>query len=253
VPRTPFNGALSARRQFVTTSLSLDDVKAIKGALGVTVNDVVLALVSGSLRQYLVARRALPQRSLVAEVPVSTDAPGEPRRLSGNRVANIFTSLHTDVADPIERVRRIHETMLAGKEANLLLGPELFGEWTEYTPPALFAWIVRQYARWRIADVHPPPINAIVSCVPGPGQRLHWAEGRLHALYSVGPIVDGVGVNVTAWSYVDRLNVGILTCPDLLPDPHEVGDGMQAELAELLTAVAASTSPSRDHLRAMGG
>src|SRR5581483_5706308 len=226
VPRAPFNGALSAERRFATAALSL------------TLNDVVLALVAASLRRYLEARRALPPRSLVAEVPVSTDAPEDGPRISGNRVANIFTFLHTDVADPIARVHRIHETMVAGKAANGLLGPELFAEWTEHTPGPVYAWVVRSYARWRLADLLRPPINAIVSSVPGPRQRLHWSEGSLHALYSVGPLVEGVGVNVTAWSYVDRLNVGILACPDLLPDPHEVGDGMQDALEELRSALA---------------
>jgi WS/DGAT/MGAT family acyltransferase len=249
-PRTPFNGALGARRRFASSSLSLDQVRLVRAALGVTVNDVLLGLVAGSLRSYLVARRALPRRSLIAEVPVSTDASGAAERLSGNHVANIFTSLYTDVADPLERLQRIHDGMVAGKETNRLLGPELFEEWAEHTPGPALAWLVRGYSRWRVADLLPPPINAIVSCVPGPRARLRWAEGRLHALYSVGPLVHGVGVNVTAWSYVDRLEVGVLTCPDLLPDPREVAGGMHAALAELLAAVAASPGYDAEARRA---
>ena len=173
---------------------------------------------------------------------MSTDRAGDPRRLAGNRVANVFTSLCTDVDDPVERLRRIHDCMQTSKELNQLLGPELFREWTEQTPPRLFAGLVRQYARWHVADLHPPPINVIVSSVPGPPAPLYWAEGRLHQLYSVGPLVDGVGLNVTAWSYVDRLNVGLLSCPDRLPELDEVAAGLRAALAELLQAVAPARS-----------
>ncbi|HSQ00096.1 MAG TPA: WS/DGAT domain-containing protein [Candidatus Dormibacteraeota bacterium] len=179
----------------------------------------------------------MPRRPLLAEVPVSTDQAGEPPRLAGNRVANVFTSLCTDVDDPIARLRQIHEHMLAGKELNRALGPELFRLWTEHTPPRAFAWVVRQYARLRIADLHPPPINVIVSSVPGPRERLYWTEGSLCALYSVGPLVDGVGLNVTAWSYIDRLNVGLLACPDRLANLDELAERMRAALAELLHAV----------------
>jgi diacylglycerol O-acyltransferase len=237
-PRTSFNGALTARRRFVALSLPLAEIGAVRAATGTTVNDVLLALVAGALRDYLTARGERPRLPLVAEVPVSTDRAGGARRLAGNRVANVFTSLCTDVEDPRERLRRIHEHMQAGKALNQTLGPELFQRWTEHTPPRPFAWIVRLYARLGLANLHPPPINVIVSSVPGPRQRLYWAEGSLHALYSVGPLVDGVGLNVTAWSYVDRLNVGLLSCPDLLADLDAVADGMRRALDVLLAAVA---------------
>lgn len=242
VPRTSFNGTLSARRCFTSLSLPLDDIKLVRGAFGVTVNDVLLGLVAASLRRYLAARGETPRRSLVAEVPVSTDPSGGPRRLAGNRVANIFTSLCTDVEDPAERLRRIHEHMRIGKELNQALGPDLLRQWTEHTPPRFFAWLVRQYVRHHVGNMHPPLINVIVSSVPGPRQQLYWAEGHLHQLYSVGPLIETVGLNVTAWSYVDRLNIGLLACPDLLPDLEQVADGIRTALGELLQAAAPARS-----------
>jgi hypothetical protein len=86
---------------------------------------------------------------------------------------------------------------------------------------------------------HRPPVNVIVSCVPGPRAQLAWPGGTLEAIYSVGPIIEGTALNVTAWSYVDRLCVGTLTCPDLVPDPHAIGRGMQDALAELVAAAGA--------------
>jgi diacylglycerol O-acyltransferase len=238
-PRTSLNGALTARRAFASTALSLDDVRAVRSAFGVTVNDVLLTLVGGAVVRYLQARSEQPDRSLVAEVPVATDPPGA-RRMSGNRLSNIFTSLRTDVADPARRVCAVHEAMVTAKRLHEVLGPDLYESWTQYFPPRPFAWMMRTYSRWRLADRHRPPINVIVSCVPGPRAQLGWAGGTLEALYSVGPIVEGAALNVTAWSYVDRLCVGVLCCPDLLPDPHVIADGLRAELATLVAATRAT-------------
>jgi diacylglycerol O-acyltransferase len=240
-PRTSLNGALTPRRAFASTTLPLDEVRVVKTAYGVTLNDVLLALVAGALRAYLAARGELPARSLIAEVPVGTDAPGAPR-LTGNRLSNIFTSLCTDVADAGERLRRIHDVTGAAKELHEVLGADLYGSWTEYAPPRLAAWWMRLYSRLRLADRHAPAVNVIVSCVPGPRVPLGWPGGRLQAIYSVGPIIEGAACNVTAWSYVDRLSVGVLTCPDLMPDPHAVGDAMHGALAELVAGIRLGVS-----------
>ena len=236
VPRTSLNGALYAARSFATASLPLDDLKAVKSRLGVTMNDVVLALVAGSLRRYLEARGELPERALVAEVPTSTDATGAPRRLAGNRVSNLFTSLCTDLADPVARLRRIHEVTSAAKQINRALGPDLYREWTDYAPPRPLAALFRLYSRLRIADRHVPAVNVIVSCVPGPRRLLRWTGGELQHLFSVGPIIEGAALNVTAWSYVDRLEVGVLTCPERIASPREIALGLGLALEELLVA-----------------
>jgi len=238
-PRTPLGGALTAERTFVSTSLSLGDVKVIKKALGVTLNDVLLAMVSGALRSHLMARGALAERSLVAEVPVATDAPGA-HRLAGNRLSNIFTSLRSDLADPVARVRSIHEITLAAKELHQVLGPDLYEAWSQYAPPRPFALWMRLYSRLRLADRHRPPINVIVSCVPGPRTPLAWESGALDAIFSVGPIIEGAALNVTAWSYVDRLYVGVLACPALVPDAASIARDLHRELETLRRAIPSS-------------
>jgi diacylglycerol O-acyltransferase / wax synthase len=243
VPMTPINGALTARRSFASTSLSLDAVKAVKTTFGVTLNDVLLALVAGSLRRYLIARGALPARPLVAEVPVATDAPADERRLAGNRLSNLFTSLCTDVPDPAQRLRAIHAVTEAAKEAHGMLGADMYAAWADFAPPRPFGWLMRLYSRLRLADRHRPAVNLIVSCVAGPRQPLHWAGGTLESIFSVGPIIEGAGFNVTAWSYVDRLNVGVLACPERVPDPHEITRGL-GEALEELSAAAAREGPA---------
>jgi WS/DGAT/MGAT family acyltransferase len=243
-PRTSLNGTLGARRVFASCDLPLADVRAVKSALGVTLNDVLLALVAGSLRRYLGRTGGLPARPLVAEVPVATDAPGA-HRLGGNRLSNIFTSLCTDVADPVARVRAIHEVTEAAKDFHQLLGPDLYEAWTQYAPPRPFSWWMRTYSRLRLADRHAPPVNVIVSCVPGPREVLGWPGGRLEAIYSVGPIIEGAALNVTAWSYVDRLCLGLLTCPDLVADLGGIVEGLRLALDEMVAAVGATQPEAR--------
>lgn len=244
-PRTPLNGTLTARRRFVSRTLSLEAIRTLRAALGVSVNDIFLSLVASSLRDYLARRGELPARPLLAEVPMALDRPGEERRLSGNRVSNLFTSLCTDEPDPLRRVRRIHEAMEATKRANEILGPDMYRQWSEYTPPALFPPLVRLYSRSRLANRLRPPINVIVSSVPGPRAPLHLSGGRLHSIYSVGPLIEGIALNVTAWSYVDQLNVGVLACPDLVERPEEIAEGIHAAVDELLVATAQNSDPAR--------
>ena len=234
-PRTSLNGSLTARRAFASTALALEDIRRVRAAFGVTLNDVLLALVAGALRVHLAARGEHPSDPLVAEVPVGTDAPGV-RRLGGNRLSNIFTSLCTDVDDPVARLYAIRDVTKAAKELHALLGPDLYESWVQYAPPKFTTWWVRLYARLHLVNRHRPPVNVIVSCVPGPGARLAWPGGTLEAIYSVGPIIEGTALNVTAWSYVDRLCVATLVCPDLVSDPHAIARGLHDALAELMAA-----------------
>ena len=240
--KTPFNGALTPHRSFATATLPLADVKTVKDAFGVTVNDVVLAMVAGSLRAWLSKRGALPDRALVAGVPVSTDDPDGMRRLGGNKVSNMFTSLRTDIADPVARLHAIHDVTSAAKEMHNLLGADMLADWSEYTPPKPYSWFMRQYGRFRLAERHRPPINLVVSNVPGPRDPLYVAGARMEGIYSVGPILEGIGLNVTVWSYCDQMNVGVLACREHIGEPHEITGGMADALAELVELTCASGS-----------
>jgi diacylglycerol O-acyltransferase len=233
-PRTSFNGALSKRRVFATTSLAIDDFKTVKNAFGVSLNDVVLGVVSGSLRRYLDERGEVIDKPLVAGVPVSSEQPGSDPRLGGNRVTNMFTSLCTDIDDPVERLKAISGVTGAAKDRINILGADLMADWAEHTPPRPFAWAVRTYSRHGLASRHAPPINLVVSNVPGPPLPLYIAGARLVALFSVGPILEGIGLNVTVWSYIDQMNFAAIACADRLPQVHRVTDGLAESLRELL-------------------
>jgi diacylglycerol O-acyltransferase len=235
-PRTSFNGPLSSSRAFATTSLALDDFKRVKTAFDVTLNDVVLDVVGSAVRRYLAERGEGLDKPLIAGVPVATDKPDDVKRLGGNKVSNMFTSLCTDVADPVERLRAIHEITKEAKIVQNILGADTMASWLEYAPPRPFNWVMRTYSRRGLAAKHRPPINLVVSNVPGPRTPLYIAGAKLAALYSVGPILEGIGLNVTVWSYIDQMNFAAISCTSLLPEVHRITEGLHESLDELLKA-----------------
>lgn len=236
-PRTSFNGPLTANRAFATTTLPLEDFKRVKEAFGVTINDVVLDVVGSSVRRYLAERGEKLDKPLIAGVPVATDKPDDVKRLGGNKVSNMFTSLCTHIADPVERLRAIHEITKEAKVVQNILGADTMASWLEYAPPRPFNWFMRTYSRRGLAAKHAPPINLVVSNVPGPRAPLYIAGARLSALYSVGPILEGIGLNATVWSYIDQMNFAAISCTSLLPEVHRITDGLHESLDELLKAV----------------
>lgn len=238
-PMTPFNGSLTAERSFATISLDLTRLKAVKRRFGVTLNDALLAIVAGSLRAYLGERGQLPAVPLVIGIPVSTDQPDDVRRLGANKVSNMFTSLPTEEPDPLVRMQRIHEVTMEAKVVQNLLGADMLAAWSDFTGRP-YGWLMRQYTRSGVADRGRPMINLVVSNVPGPREHLHIAGARIDDIYSVGPILESVGLNVTAWSYGDQLNVSAMACRDHIPDLHQITDGLEAALAELEAATGRS-------------
>jgi diacylglycerol O-acyltransferase len=235
VPIANFNRALTPNRTLAFARLSLNDVKTVKRRVGVTVNDVLLAVCSGALRGYLGERGELSDRSMSVGVPINT-RPDKTGRLVGNHVGNLVTTLRTDLADPIERLRDIHEVTKDAKRRQEVLGTDMLESWGEFAPPSAYSSIQRAVHQYRIADYMPPPINLIISNVAGPREPMELGGAHLVALHSVGPILEGIGLNITAWSYLDTLYVTILSCPENLPDVWKLADWIPRGLEELLEA-----------------
>jgi WS/DGAT/MGAT family acyltransferase len=246
-PRTAINAALTPHRSYAMTTLSLAEVKRVKNAFGVTVNDVVLALCAGTLRRYFDARGEQLERPLVAMVPVSVRAETE-KAAMGNRVSSMLASLATDVDDPVERLAVIHEGMRQAKEQQQAIGADTLTDWAEFAAPAVFSRAVRLYSRTRMADRHRPIFNVTISNVPGPPFPLYSAGARLTANYPMGPIFDGGGLNMTVMSYQDNLDFGLLACPELVDDVWSIADGLGDALEEL-TKAAAATKPATNGAR----
>lgn len=235
-PATRFDHALTPARAFSTAVLPFADLREVKDASGATVNDVVLAVCAGALRSYLFAKGELPDRPLVASVPVGTERATE-QHLFGNHVNGVFATLPTHEADPLERVRFVQEVMAREKEELQIKGETMFEEWAEYRPGPLVAAVSRFYSNRRMAERHRSMFNLIVSNVPGPREPLQVGGALLTELYSVGPILEGTCLNITAWSYAGQLYVSLLTCPAHVPDIDDLATRLQPALDDLLAAV----------------
>ena len=240
-PRTAINVSLSSRRTFAVTDVAMADVLAVKRAHGVTVNDVFLAICSGALRRHLGAPTTR-HGGLVAGVPIGL--PGEGARLTGNRLDHMVVALRTDLDDPVARLHAISESSAAARAERAALGPNLFEDRAGHTPPALYPTAIRLWASTRLANRLRPPINLIASNVAGPRSALELEGGVVTELWSVGPILEGIGLNLTAWSYDGVLRVSALGCPESLPDPWALMAQVDAAVAELVAATHAhATSP----------
>lgn len=243
-PRTPLNVSLTPERTFAMIELPMADLLAIKAAIPTTLNVVFLSVCAGALRRYLEALDALPAKSLVAGVPVGTSI--DPTRLSGNHVDNMYVPLRTDIADPLERLRAVAQASRAARSVRAALGHEMLERRALLTPLNLYPLGLRLWARSRLANHIRPPINVIISNVPGPREPLRSEGGVITGLSSVGPILEGIGLNITAWSYVDKLNIAVLGCPASLPDPWALTAHLHTEL-ENLGKRATESEPAGHH------
>jgi len=230
-PHLPFDTPITPRRETAFTSLSLNKIKGVAHAFDVTINDVVLAVVAGALRYFLVSLGKLPQKQLVAAVPVSVR--GDQGMKQANMISVMLTGLATDLEDPSHRLVAIHQAALDAKRLQSAMGSEALMEWLEVPVPALFSLATSLYARLRLSSLHPPLCNVLVSDVPGPPIPLYFAGARLDSIFPLGPIFDGVGLNITAISCIDRLDVGLVACPDQLPDLWNLASALEPALEEL--------------------
>ena len=234
-PRTSINRAISPHRRVALAELPLSDVRRVRKVLGGTTNDVVLAVTSGALRSFFARRGEQPETSLVGMVPISVRTEDEDGTL-GNRVSAMLVSLASGVEDPATRLRRIHEATKAAKEEDRYFDAGVLAGWAQALVPSVATRLTRLVTNFRLFDHVAPPFNLIVSNVPGPDFPLYLAGARMVAMYPLGPIVEGVGVNVTVFSYLDSLYVGVQGCRVLTPDLDTMAQGMESALAELVTA-----------------
>ena len=230
-PPTAFNASVTAQRNIAYAQLDLEDVKKVKNHFNVKVNDVVMALVSGVLRQFLLERGELPDSSLVAAVPVSVH--GKSDRPGRNKVSAMFSRLETQIADPAERLKAIAEANRIAKEHSSAIGATLLQDWSQFAAPAVFGLGMRAYASTRLTRSRPVH-NLVVSNVPGPQTPLYFLGSEVKAMYPLGPIFHGSGLNVTVMSLAGKLDVGIISCPELLPDLWNMADDFAVGMEELL-------------------
>lgn len=239
-PRTAFNTSIGAERRVAVLSLPLSDIREVKTAFGTSVNDVVLTIVGGAFREYLAARGALPSSPLVAQVPVSVHTEGDLEHL-GTQVVNMFTTLATDTAGSVERLRTISAVTSRAKRYQRAIFADRALALPDLVPPFVISIVARAFTGLGLEQRMPPLYNAIVSDVHGSPIDLYVGGARVEAIYPFGPLLLGTALNVTALSHCGTMNVGIVATPEAVPHPAELAALMEAEL-ELLVDAARVTS-----------
>jgi diacylglycerol O-acyltransferase / wax synthase len=237
-PPTFLNHVVSPQRRFATAALRLPEVKATAKALGITINDLVLATVAGGLRKLLLAYDGQADRPIIASVPTATD---KSDRITGNEISGLSISLPVHVADPAVRARLVALATQIAKENHEILGPRLYGQLMGYLPtalaPAAFRWLSQR-------DAPNKMMNVAVSSVVGPRERGHFGGAPVSEIYSTGVLSPGAPVNITVWSYVDQLGVAVLTDDQTFNDPHEATDALVDAFGELRCTAGLSTPTS---------
>jgi WS/DGAT/MGAT family acyltransferase len=240
VPHSIFNRRASSHRDVAYFKAPLARVKAVGRAFDATVNDVVLAMVGSAARRYLAARGELPAESLSAGIPASTHKKG------GDDLANaytvIFPTLATDLEDPAERLRAIVESSNRAKSvARPVAGQGLMSDWIDIPPPWLYNLLARAYVGFHVVErMTNPFFNLLVSSVPGPTIPLTFAGAHITGIHPLGPIYDGMLLNITALGRGETVDIGLLSCHEGVPGVWSIAEEMERALDELMEAVEES-------------
>jgi WS/DGAT/MGAT family acyltransferase len=230
-PHTMLNVKVGGARRCAAQSWSLDRVKAVKQAAGVTVNDAVLAMCAGALRLYLIEQTALPETPLIAMVPVSLRSEAD-ADAGGNQVGSILCNLATDVDDPAQRIEIISESMRGNKKVLAEL-PRL----------QVLALSALNMAPLTLAGVPgfletvPPPFNIIISNVPGPAEQMYYGGARLDGSYPMSNIPDGQALNITLVNNAGNLDFGLVGCRRSVPHLQRLLAHLEESLKDLERAV----------------
>ena len=237
-PRTRFNAPITPHRSIAVTQLSLDDVKRVKDHFEVKLNDVVLAMVGGALRTYLLGHDELPDRPLVGMVPVSVHGADEKDLVveGTNKVTGMFTLLSSDEPDPVARLRKQAELSRTSKEHHAEIDANILRSWAQFAPGTTLSTAMKIYGDRNWASAHPPVFNVLVSNVAGPDFPLYFLGARVTGVYPLGPIMHGLGLNITVFSADGNLNIGIVGCTDQTPDPWAIANAFDDEIKQLLAA-----------------
>jgi diacylglycerol O-acyltransferase len=238
VPATRFNAPVSPHRVFGGIDVALSAVKAIKSAVPkATVNDAVLTICGGALRRYLAKHGELPEQSLAAVVPMSVRVEDE-RGEEGNRVAQLFCSLHTHIEDPVARLEAVAQTTREAKGSQKALGAHSLQQMSRVLPGALFGLALRANAEVARRTGTGGLLNTQVSNIPGPPVPLYCAGARLVRMYGLGPVVTGAGLIHVIMSYIDSMTLSFTSDREMMPDPEVY----EAALSESFDELEAATS-----------
>ena len=230
-PRSPFNVAISSRREFDAVTLPLEAVRTIRGAApGATVNDVVLAICSGGLRRYLQAYGNLPDKDLVALAPISIR---HKVQSGGNRVSAMLIPLEVRAADPLERLAKIHAHAVDSKAYTDAIGAATLSDTSRFVPYSLATAAAGLYSGLHLSRYHRPPFNLVITNVPGPRDPLYLGSAKLLEGYGTAPVLDGLGLILVVTSYMDTLSISATAAHEAVPDLGRLIQGIRDSFTDL--------------------
>ncbi len=234
-PPSIFNQPIASGRTYWGKNFEFDRIKAIRKAVpGVTVNDVVLAICAGGLRNYLDGRDELPSKQLVAMAPISVRAEDDGKG-AGNQVSAMLVGLATDIDDAADRLVYISANTQRSKiQASALPANKI----TDFLPSETLAAAARVYTRTRLGGHHRPFYNVTITNVPGPPIPIYAAGARVHSVFGMAPILDGLGLILVVVSYAGRISIGVTSCQQIVPDPDNMAECFADSLDELELAVS---------------
>jgi len=249
---SPINGELSPYRRVDWLTMPLDDVRELRRVLDCTVNDVVLAIVTGALRRYLFRRRVDASRlDFRISAPVSTRR-AEHRSQLGNHISSWVLQLPLDCEDPLEQIERIRERTAELKRSSSALALETLMQAAEFVPTSLLK---------RAVGLVNGPVNTIVTNVPGPQFPLYSVGARLLGMYPVVPLIPGCGLGIALFSYEGKLCWGFNADPELIPNLEDFSEDIgwafealrQAAVTRFLDRRTAATEQPEPSPAAGGG
>jgi diacylglycerol O-acyltransferase len=240
-PPSPFNVKIGPHRRFTWVRGDLTQFKAVKNALGGTVNDVVLAVVTGALGRYMRLHNEPTDEMLKAMVPVSVRADVE-RGALGNRVAAMWAPLPVGITDPVQRLLTISQAMEGVKESGQAVGAQVLTGLSGFAPPTILAQAARLQARQRL-------FNLVVTNIPGPQFPLYMLGRELEAIYPMVPLAENTALGIAIMSYDGQLNFGLTADFDALSDVETLAEGLHSSIEELVAAAGPAAERRRTRPR----
>lgn len=230
-PAWPEHRVLTERRTLSEISLDKASIKDLRRFHSVSFHDVLGSVVAGALRDVLIERNELPSEPLVCVSPVSVR---RKRTMHGNELAVMFARLPTHLEDPHERVEFMRQSFNEAKEFLDSLGADTLSEVSRLAPWSALGVLWNKYSQAGLSDKHAPFANVMLSSLPGPSFPLYCAGSRVESAFPYGPIFDGSFINITAISYLDKVNCGIVGCPDVFDGVGRLSSAMGKSCDELI-------------------
>jgi WS/DGAT/MGAT family acyltransferase len=231
-PRTPWNVATSPQRTVAFGRARLADVKLINSVFGTRMNHVVLAACTQTLRNYLEAHGGVPNSPLVAAIPVSLRG-SEELATYGNRFSTLLVHLPVHLDDCVDQLLALKHDAASSRQLHTRLGVSALGEWAEFTSGGLLGVAARFYSDRKLANRHRSLHNLVISNVRGPSTPLYAAGAQLTAAYPLGPLMEGVGINITVVSYLTSIDFGVIACERSVPHVGDIALGFGTAVADL--------------------